>query len=287
MKRNQVKAIIEAKYEKYVKEVIKEIKTLGPECRQSGDDSGLKDVWEEFKYQMHHGESILYEVYEEDFRRICGRVLKELPKDEIQILWLLTDLVDDRWTNLNYEAVEEELYFRLRRWAEEEPLLSESSIEDLASFKWPSVSAYYVLERPIVFTPCRVVIRAIQEKYERYAGNVIKNIKTQPYKFDDGSISDESLWEMFQAEIEDADKKHVPLKYDDIVLEYEDSVLEACRDILRRLSQDEIELLWLQSQECFEETNNESVSIENMTKGVAKELYNLILIKALTNKQEF
>src|SRR3990170_2432641 len=257
MKRNQVKAIIEAKYEKYVKEVIKEIKTLGPECRQSGDDSGLKDVWEEFKYQMHHGESILYEVYEEDFRRICGRVLKELPKDEIQILWLLTDLVDDRWTNLNYEAVEEELYFRLRRWAEEEPLLSESSIEDLASFKWPSVSAYYVLERPIVFTPCRVVIRAIQEKYERYAGNVIKNIKTQPYKFDD------------------------------VVLEYEDSVLEACRDILRRLSQDEIELLWLQSQECFEETNNESVSIENMTKGVAKELYNLILIKALTNKQEF
>ena len=44
--------IVEDLYKRLVGQVIADIKALPENCRQSGDDSGLNDVWEEFKNQL-------------------------------------------------------------------------------------------------------------------------------------------------------------------------------------------------------------------------------------------
>lgn len=92
--------ITEAKYVECAKEVIAQIKSLGPECRTSGDDSGLENVWEEFKSQVQGEESLFLEAYEETIRSFCEDVVTNLTKTEFKLLWLWSTGYDE-WDEEN------------------------------------------------------------------------------------------------------------------------------------------------------------------------------------------
>jgi hypothetical protein len=62
MRKQEVRAVLKQKYEFYRDQVIAKIRELGPECRQSSDDSLFEDVWEEFKYQVQREESGVFEA---------------------------------------------------------------------------------------------------------------------------------------------------------------------------------------------------------------------------------
>jgi hypothetical protein len=79
--------VIMRKYDAYANRAIRRIKRLPPESRQSGDDSGLEDVWEEFKSQIQHEQSIFFDLYEQVIRELCLGLVQELPGHEIEILW--------------------------------------------------------------------------------------------------------------------------------------------------------------------------------------------------------
>ena len=119
MKREAVSSIIETKYRRYVNEIIKQIKALGPECRQSGDDSGLADLWEEWKSQIQGEESLVFDAYEDTFLDMCGRLVITMPEDEQALLWLTSDAYFNGDRDLPPDgdelvnAIVEELYRRL------------------------------------------------------------------------------------------------------------------------------------------------------------------------------
>ncbi|MHB8653343.1 MAG: hypothetical protein ACYDA9_05630 [Terriglobia bacterium] len=130
MKREAVISIIETKYRRYVGEIIKQIKALGPEYRHSGDDSGLADVWEEWKSQIQGEESLVFDAYENTFIDMCGRLVTIMPEDERALLWLTSeacfngdrDLPPDGDELIN--AIVEELYRRLCTAAANEEMSS-------------------------------------------------------------------------------------------------------------------------------------------------------------------
>jgi hypothetical protein len=95
MKRHEVTDIVRRKYRRYANQVIEQIKSLPPECRQSGDDSPLKDVWEEFKYQLQEEHSILFDAYEDTIQGLCNKVVVSLPEEEQALLWLRSDAYFD------------------------------------------------------------------------------------------------------------------------------------------------------------------------------------------------
>ncbi len=119
------------KYEEYARKVIELMKNLGPECRQSGDDSPLEDVWEEFKFQVQYGESVVWEAYEETILGLCEMVVKELPNEEIELLWPKASLeteysVNDKVNMLQKkEAVKNRLYSEVCFIAGGEDVISE------------------------------------------------------------------------------------------------------------------------------------------------------------------
>jgi hypothetical protein len=86
-----VRRIVAAKYDEYAKRVIWRFKRLGPEARQSGDDSPYKNVWEEYVSQVQGQESIYFPLYEATLQRTCAAVLSKLRDAELQLLWLGTE----------------------------------------------------------------------------------------------------------------------------------------------------------------------------------------------------
>ena len=91
MERPELDALIEAKFDCYVKRVIRDIKRLPKECMQSGDDSALRNVWEEWVVQVRGQQSVFYEAYEDTIQAICRKVAEKLPQEEQGPLWLWTD----------------------------------------------------------------------------------------------------------------------------------------------------------------------------------------------------
>ena len=88
MRKDEVRRILQKKYSAYRDEVVGIIKSLPPESRQSGDDSGLDDVWEEFKFQVQREESVTFDLYAETIEAFCKDVAKNLPDHELELLWL-------------------------------------------------------------------------------------------------------------------------------------------------------------------------------------------------------
>jgi hypothetical protein len=122
-----VKQIINNKYDRCTKRVIERIKDLGrPDFCLSGDDSGLDNVWEEFKSQVQEEESFFYEAYEDTIRAICRELLKTISLDEIKLMWIFSnayyDHYEDDFPEDIEEEVENELYSRIYEIAEVEQI---------------------------------------------------------------------------------------------------------------------------------------------------------------------
>lgn len=94
MDQPQLTAVLEAKFDRYVRRVIREIKQLPKECMQSGDDSDLRNVWEEWVVQVRGQHSVFYQAYVDTILDICREVAEKLPQEEQGLLWLWTD---DYW----------------------------------------------------------------------------------------------------------------------------------------------------------------------------------------------
>jgi len=83
-------AIVE-KYEKYTNQVVALFKAIPDKL--SGDDSPLKNAWEEWVYQVQYQQSAFYYVYEEQIRLYCKSVIDEMSPAEVKLLWAGRDPV--------------------------------------------------------------------------------------------------------------------------------------------------------------------------------------------------
>lgn len=61
----------------------------------SGDDSELKTVWDEIWVQVQDEESVSWDAYDETVRAIVSGYIAELPKHELEAIWLQTDAGSD------------------------------------------------------------------------------------------------------------------------------------------------------------------------------------------------
>jgi len=73
------------------------------DCRLSGDDSGLENVWDEVCVQMQHEKSFHWWAYEETIRSHVLSYVEDLEDYERWAVWLQTEAGWD-WS---YEAEEE------------------------------------------------------------------------------------------------------------------------------------------------------------------------------------
>ncbi len=124
-----VKQLAESMYNGLVAVVIADIKALPDNCRQSGDDSNLKDVWEEFKDQLQNEQSIFFDAFAHTIQSLCSKRVSELDADRKLLLWLWSEGYLERWVNedevlladLDANHVNEELYRRICDVAASEP----------------------------------------------------------------------------------------------------------------------------------------------------------------------
>lgn len=81
------------------------------EGRQSGDDSELKDVWEEWKYQLQQEESIFFEHYNADIKLICLTTIEALRPSEQRAMW--TQLGTESSEPVDVKELAERLFGRM------------------------------------------------------------------------------------------------------------------------------------------------------------------------------
>lgn len=60
------------------------------EGMQSGDDSGLNNVWEEMCVQVQEGPSPVWEAYVHTVHKLVAKELKSLQRFEMEAIWLQT-----------------------------------------------------------------------------------------------------------------------------------------------------------------------------------------------------
>lgn len=134
MKRDEVWRIIEAKYEDYCDRIVRMVQGLPSDYRQSGDDSVLEDVWEEFKCQVQRDESAMFGAYEGTITAMCQKLVKQLPQHEQDLLWLVSDgyFKWDEQSGPPEKAndVVDELYSRVCNRASDEDLRRDPDVEE-------------------------------------------------------------------------------------------------------------------------------------------------------------
>ena len=133
MRKTDVARILRKKYDAYCEQVVGIIKALPSECRQSGDDSPLENVWEEFKCQVQGEEAWMFDAYVETIKAICHQVATSLADHELELLWLDSEAYFDHddgaplpHRDQLIEGVEAELYQRVFNRAEDEELAADS-----------------------------------------------------------------------------------------------------------------------------------------------------------------
>ena len=130
-----VSRVVDALYDGLIGKLIAHLKELPDNCRQSGDDSMLKDVWEEFKYQVQREEFAMFEFYEATIQDICARMVAALDWDRQQLLWLWSEgyyrWTEDEipWGEIANGHVADELYDRLYSAASNEDLAIDPDAE--------------------------------------------------------------------------------------------------------------------------------------------------------------
>jgi hypothetical protein len=125
--RKQIELIIEAKYGQMVDEVVAEIRNLPIDHMQSGQDSALNSVWEEFVFQIQGEESVIFSSYEEVIENVCLTSVEKLTDMEVALLWLGSDNYWNRDEAIAGQAqkredVVDELYQRIKNRAGDEEL---------------------------------------------------------------------------------------------------------------------------------------------------------------------
>src|SRR5215813_11165104 len=133
-----VNTVVAAMYQRLVETVIAGIKSLPDNCRQSGEDSNLTDVWEEFKYQLQEDQSLFFDLYEQTIQQLCSHAVTKLERECQQLLWLWTEGYLDRWAEQDEVSIDEvvdedivqELYNRVCDVAANEPLTTDPDEDD-------------------------------------------------------------------------------------------------------------------------------------------------------------
>lgn len=67
------------------------LQRMTDECHLSGDDSILKTAWEELCVQLQGEEFFAWSAYEETVNAIVKGSVAELPRHELEAVWLQTD----------------------------------------------------------------------------------------------------------------------------------------------------------------------------------------------------
>jgi len=90
------------------------------DCQLSGEDSPLKNTWEEICVRCQGEESIFGSAYGDTIRSIVREFVQKLQRFEIEAIWLQTDNAFDL-TDEEYER---------ENSGEKRPAISESSVVD-------------------------------------------------------------------------------------------------------------------------------------------------------------
>lgn len=292
MKYREILNIIDRKYHSLVLETISNIKNLPSECKVLGDD--MVDVWEEFKVQVQGEHCIVWDLYEQMIQGECYRVLRDLPEDEIQLLWLQSEFFlryyeenyDDNYIKgvppffVNDELishVEDELYRRLTIKADDEPLLSEEpeferdeANEDIYIRGYPRRSWH-----PYPALLYRQVLSIINDKYDRYVESIMGNLN-ESHSVNEGENGSGNTfsWVEVKRIIQNC------RRLDD----YYDVILDKCLTVVKELPETEIELLWLHSQGHFD-SEKEQIPLNKKIEDIADELYSRLCDEV--RKREF
>lgn len=89
-----VAALAKATTDRIVRKVIAQLQRQ-TEGRQSGDDSGLANVWDEVCVQLQFQESIFWDVYVETVKQFLAGPVDDLADYELAAVWLQTPQGED------------------------------------------------------------------------------------------------------------------------------------------------------------------------------------------------
>jgi hypothetical protein len=120
-----IRAIIEAKYDKYVARIVYRLRRV-PAKDWDGDESAMRTLWDHWKREMQEEHSAVHELIENMVEGIVLKTVDQMPHDEGALLTLGTDALDDLEEEpqepvLSRDAVAEELLRRVNSRASEEP----------------------------------------------------------------------------------------------------------------------------------------------------------------------
>src|SRR5215208_2435056 len=120
-----IRTIINAKYERYVADIIRQLQGVRAEGWDS-DDSALHTLWDHWKHEMQEEHSIFHDLIEDMVYAHVSGVVESIPHDEGALLTLLTDYytdMDEPPTEplMAPEAITQELMGRVNGRASDEP----------------------------------------------------------------------------------------------------------------------------------------------------------------------
>ena len=110
---SSVRALAEKAAKRATRRVIRETQKL-TDCRLSGDDSELANIWDEICVQVQFGESHSWEAYVETGKAIVGGFVAVLSPHEKEALWLQTEAgwdwdYDTRGANAAVPVVDDQI----------------------------------------------------------------------------------------------------------------------------------------------------------------------------------
>ena len=85
-----VEAVAEQACERIQRRTIRQLQGMRRENMQSGEGSGLENVWDEICVQMQDQPSILWDVYDDHVRGLVARHVFELREFEMAAIWIQT-----------------------------------------------------------------------------------------------------------------------------------------------------------------------------------------------------
>jgi len=104
--RRLVSRIADRECKRILRKVVRRLQRMTSEM-QSGDDSCLKNVWDEVCVQVQGQESTVWDAYLDTIRQLISAYLDELDVELKRAIWLQTDAGIDWATNEDQEDTRE------------------------------------------------------------------------------------------------------------------------------------------------------------------------------------